>query len=120
MLVLPYLRADYRDNEAAFLDYYDEVKICEEAARSHFKTGRRAGLRCRVGRCFDLVEVEAGDPHTAGNTRTYFIHNIRYSPRLSNERRGKKITRPIILDAFCVCRSALVAEAGFEPTTFGL
>lgn len=38
VLVLPYVRAYYRDNEAAFLDYYGEVEICEEAARAHFKS----------------------------------------------------------------------------------
>lgn len=37
VLVLPYMRADYRDNEASFLDYYDEVEICEESSRAHFK-----------------------------------------------------------------------------------
>ena len=35
VLVLPYMRAEYRDNEAAFLDYYDEIEICEESARAH-------------------------------------------------------------------------------------
>ena len=54
VLVLPYLRADYRDNEAAFLDYYDEVEICEEAARAHFKAAIQIRNRCMVDRS-DLV-----------------------------------------------------------------
>ena len=31
-LVLPYLRAEYRDNEQNYLQYYDEVEICTESA----------------------------------------------------------------------------------------
>ena len=54
VLVLPYLRADYRDNEAAFLDYYDEVEICEEAARAHFKAAIQIRNRCMINRS-DLV-----------------------------------------------------------------
>lgn len=54
VLVLPYLRADYRDNEAAFLDYYDEVEICEEAARAHFKAAIEIRNRCMADRS-DLV-----------------------------------------------------------------
>ena len=54
VLVLPYLRADYRDNEAAFLDYYDEVEICEESARAHFKAAIQIRNRCMVDRS-DLV-----------------------------------------------------------------
>ena len=54
VLVLPYLRADYRDNEAAFLDYYDEVEVCEEAARAHFKAAIQIRNRCMIDRS-DLV-----------------------------------------------------------------
>ena len=54
VLVLPYLRVDYRDNEAAFLDYYDEVEVCEEAARAHFKAAIQIRNRCMVDRS-DLV-----------------------------------------------------------------
>ena len=38
ILVLPYMRANYRDNEQNFLDYYDEVEICEESSSVHFKS----------------------------------------------------------------------------------
>ena len=54
VLVLPYLRVDYRDNEAAFLDYYDEVEVCEEAARAHFKAAIQIRNRCMIDRS-DLV-----------------------------------------------------------------
>ena len=36
-LILPYLKAEYRDNEQEYLDYYDEVVICEESSKAHFK-----------------------------------------------------------------------------------
>ena len=54
VLVLPYLRADYRDNEVEFLDYYDEVEICEEAAQAHFKAAIQIRNRCMIDRS-DLV-----------------------------------------------------------------
>lgn len=41
--VLPYLTAEYRENEDAYLAYYDEVEICEYAASGHF----RAALHTR-------------------------------------------------------------------------
>lgn len=37
VLVLPYERADYRNNRESFEAYYDEVEICEESARVHPK-----------------------------------------------------------------------------------
>ena len=54
VLVLPYMRAEYRDNEAAFLAYYDEVEICEESARAHFKAAIQIRNRRMVDRS-DLV-----------------------------------------------------------------
>ena len=54
VLVLPYMRAEYRDNEAAFLDYYDEIEICEESARAHYKAAIQIRNRCMVDRS-DLV-----------------------------------------------------------------
>lgn len=37
-LVLPYMKAEYRDNEKNYLEYYDEVEICSESAGSHPKS----------------------------------------------------------------------------------
>ena len=37
ILVLPYERADYRDNKAEYESYYDEVQICSESAQAHPK-----------------------------------------------------------------------------------
>ena len=36
-LVLPYMKAEYRDNEQEYLGYYDEVEICAESANAHPK-----------------------------------------------------------------------------------
>lgn len=37
ILVLPYERADYRDNKESFEQYYDEVQICYEASMAYPK-----------------------------------------------------------------------------------
>lgn len=37
ILVLPYERAEYRNNKESFEDYYDEVQICYESAQAHPK-----------------------------------------------------------------------------------
>ena len=53
-LVLPYLRAEYRDNEQNYLQYYDEVEICTESAAAHYKSAIQIRNRCMVDRS-DLV-----------------------------------------------------------------
>ncbi len=37
-LVLPYMTAEFRDNEESFLSYYDEVEVCQSANSVHFKS----------------------------------------------------------------------------------
>lgn len=37
-LVLPYQKAEYRDNEQSYLQYYDEVEICADSANAHPKS----------------------------------------------------------------------------------
>ena len=54
VLVLPYMRAEYRDNEKSYLDYYDEVEICEEAANAYYKSAIQVRNRSMVDRS-DLV-----------------------------------------------------------------
>lgn len=53
-LVLPYFKAEYRDNKQNYLDYYDEVEICEEASAAHFKSAIQVRNRNMVDRS-DLV-----------------------------------------------------------------
>ena len=54
VLVLPYMTAEYRDNEQAFHEYYDEIEICLESAEKHFKSAHQVRNRSMVDRS-DLV-----------------------------------------------------------------
>ena len=54
ILILPYLTAEYRDNEKSFHDYYDDVEICAEAAGGHFKAAFQVRNRQMIDRS-DLV-----------------------------------------------------------------
>ena len=53
-LVLPYMKAEYRDNEKNYLDYYDDVDICAESANAHHKSAIHVRNRYMVDRS-DLV-----------------------------------------------------------------
>ena len=53
-LVLPYMKAEFRDNEKDFLDYYDDVEICEQSAKAHYKSAMQIRNRAMVDRS-DLV-----------------------------------------------------------------
>ncbi len=37
ILILPYEKAEYRNNKESFLDFYDEVEICRDSADAYFK-----------------------------------------------------------------------------------
>lgn len=52
--VLPYETADYRKNREAYRRYYDEIEICEAAARGHCKNAYKCRNRIMVNRS-DLV-----------------------------------------------------------------
>lgn len=52
--VLPYLTAEFRDNEESFRNYYDEIEVCEAAAGSHYKNAHQTRNRAMVDRS-DLV-----------------------------------------------------------------
>ena len=54
ILVLPYMKAEYRDNEQSYLSYYDEVEICSESSEAHYKSAIQIRNRCMVDRS-DLV-----------------------------------------------------------------
>ena len=54
ILVLPYMKAEYRDNEQSYLSYYDEVEICSESSDAHYKSAIQVRNRCMVDRP-DLV-----------------------------------------------------------------
>ena len=48
--VLPYLTAEFRDNEESFRGYYDEIEVCEAAAGCHYKNAHQARNRAMVDR----------------------------------------------------------------------
>ncbi len=48
--VLPYPTAEYRDYEADFADYYDEIEVCPESAAAHFKSAFQIRNRWMVDR----------------------------------------------------------------------
>ena len=54
ILVLPYMKAEYRDNKQYYLSYYDEVEICSESSDAHYKSAIQVRNRCMFDRS-DLV-----------------------------------------------------------------
>ena len=78
-LVLPYMKAEYRDNEQSYLDYYDEVEICSNSAEAHPKSAIQVQNRNIIDRS-DLV-ICCIQHKNGGAYRT-----IQYA-----EKQGKKI-----------------------------
>ena len=54
VLVLPYNKAEFFKNEHSFLNYYDEVEICSESAKAHYKAAFQIRNRNMVDRS-DLI-----------------------------------------------------------------
>ncbi len=54
VLVLPYLTAEYKNNQASFGRCYDEIEVSSAAAQGHFKAATQARNREMVDRS-DLV-----------------------------------------------------------------
>ena len=52
--VLPYLTADFRDNEESYLRYYDEIEVCEVSARGHYRSAHLTRNKAMVDRS-DLI-----------------------------------------------------------------
>lgn len=50
VLVLPYMTAEFRDNEDSFYDYYDEVEVCQSASGGHFKAAMQTRNKEMVDR----------------------------------------------------------------------
>ena len=50
VLVLPYMTAEFRDNKASFLEYYDEVEVSSAAEGVHFKSAMQTRNREMVDR----------------------------------------------------------------------
>ncbi len=54
ILILPYMKSEYRKNTDSFESYYDRVEICSESEYSHFKAAIQVRNRIMVDRS-DLV-----------------------------------------------------------------
>lgn len=54
VLVLPYLTGEYRNSEKSFESYYDEIEICDAAAKAHPKAAIQIRNRSMIDRS-DLV-----------------------------------------------------------------
>lgn len=78
-LVLPYMKAEYRDNEQSYFNYYDEVEICSDSAEAHPKSAIKIRNRSIVDRS-DLV-ICCIQHKSGGAYRT-----VQYA-----EKQGKKI-----------------------------
>lgn len=75
ILVLPYMTAEFRDNEDSFYAYYDEVEVCQSASGGHFKSAMQTRNKEMVDRA-DLVVFNVD--HTSGGayqTMKYAIKN---------------------------------------------
>ena len=67
-LILPYPTAEYQNNLASFEAYYDEIEICEESAKSHFKRAiqtRNQSMIRRADLVVAWVEHSSGGAYTA-------------------------------------------------------
>lgn len=53
-LLLPYMKAEYRDNKCEYLEYYDEIEVCAEASAAYYKSAIQVRNRSMVDRS-DLV-----------------------------------------------------------------
>lgn len=53
-LVMPYMKAEYRNNKQSYLNYYDEVEVCAESAKAHPKSAIQVRNQNLVDRS-DLV-----------------------------------------------------------------
>ena len=68
ILVLPYERADYRDNKDSFEDYYDEIQISSSAAAAHPKAAigvRNRDMCDRADMVICYVEKKNGGAYNA-------------------------------------------------------
>ena len=52
--VLPYMKVEFSDNEKEYLDYYNDVEICGQSAKAHYKLSMQIRNRAMVDRS-DLV-----------------------------------------------------------------
>ena len=77
--VLPYETAELRDNEEAFLRYYDEIEICERSAGSHYKAAIQIRNRAMIDRSdFAVFCVERRQGGAYQTLRYAEKHGVRH------------------------------------------
>lgn len=54
-LVLPYPTTEFENNEDSFYNYYDEIEICDESAKAHFKGAMQIKNKSMVDRAVLVV-----------------------------------------------------------------
>ena len=54
VIILPYITSDYIKNEHYFIDFFDEIEICEESSNAYFKAAITIRNRNMIDRS-DLV-----------------------------------------------------------------
>ncbi len=54
ILVLPYMTAEYMNNQDSFKAYYNEIEICEKSADAHFRAAIQIRNRYMIDR-LDLI-----------------------------------------------------------------
>lgn len=69
--VLPYPTADFRDNEEAHQNYYDEIENCGASAGGHFKSAHQVKNRAMVDRSHLVVFCIQHDSGGAWQTMKY-------------------------------------------------
>ena len=73
---MPYARAEFTNNQQAFLEYYDEVEICEKSARAYFKAAIQIRNRAMVDRSDMVISCIQYKSGGAYKTVKYAIINI--------------------------------------------
>lgn len=85
VLVLPYMRAEYRDNEESFLKYYDEVEICEKSCNVYYKSAIQIRNRAMVDRS-ELVVCYVENRHGgAYSTMQYALKQCKKVINIADE-----------------------------------
>lgn len=83
--VMPYVKAEYMQNQASFESYYDEVEICSESCRVHPKAAIQKRNRSMVDRSDLVVCYVTHNSGGAFQTMRYAECNGKALINISNE-----------------------------------
>ena len=73
--VLPYITAEYRENQEAYQEYYDSIEICEASASGHYKNAHQIRNREMVDRSDLVVFCIQHETGGAWQTMKYAMKN---------------------------------------------